>query len=236
MVNPSPSMISTSAWLRSDRAGRSTVSRASRRPRPARLRPVAERAPDAVASGPGRRHWRMCPPLPARTAGPTRLPGPTSAIATMPSSPNAQRAVGSGWRVGRIWSDIPGFVLAVIRSMALPRQIRPRPYSKAELPYQRQTPQRVPLGATAPPAWGFTVGGAGTVHWSDDEGDRTPWVLDGGSRHDRTRTLRIDVHNRAFTVGGFSPRVSVVLKQRDSNAQLHDYERVFGELSFVRLF
>ena len=59
-------------------------------------------------------------------------------------------------------------------------------------------------------------------------------VLTGG--HDRTRSLRLDVHNRAFTVGGFSPRVPVAREQRDSNAQLHDHERVFGELSFVRLF
>ena len=82
----------------------------------------------------------------------------------------------------------------------------------------------------------FTVGDSGTVYWLDYEGDWTPWVLGGGSRHDRTRSLRIDAHNRAFTVGGFSPRVSVVREQRDSNAQLLDYERVFGELSFVRLF
>ena len=89
---------------------------------------------------------------------------------------------------------------------------------------------------TAALPWGFTVRGAGTTHRSDYGGDWTPWVPGGGSRHDRTRSLRLDVHNRAFTVGGFSPRVSVVREQRDSNAQLHDYERVFGELSFVRLF
>ena len=74
------------------------------------------------------------------------------------------------------------------------------------------------------------------MHWSDYKGDWTLWVLGGGSRHDRTRGLRLDVHNRAFTVGGFSPRVSVVRERRDSNAQLHDHKRVFGELSFVRLF
>ena len=100
----------------------------------------------------------------------------------------------------------------------------------------RHSRRWVQIGATAALPWGFTVGGAGTVHWSDYEGDWTPWVLGGGSRHDRTRSLRLDVHNRGFTVGGFSPRVSVVREQRDSNAQLHDYERVFGELSFVRLF
>ena len=44
------------------------------------------------------------------------------------------------------------------------------------------------------------------------------------------------MRNRAFTVAGFSLRVSVVREQRDSNAEPDDYERVFGELSFVRLF
>ena len=35
---------------------------------------------------------------------------------------------------------------------------------------------------------------------------------------------------------GFSPRVSLVRESRESNAQLHDYERTSGELQFVRLF
>ena len=100
----------------------------------------------------------------------------------------------------------------------------------------RNTRRWAQLGATAALPWGFTVGGSGTVHWSDFEGNWAPWVLGGGSRSDGTRSLRLDVHNRAFTVGGFSPRVSVVREERDSNAQLHDYERTFGEHSFVRLF
>ena len=44
------------------------------------------------------------------------------------------------------------------------------------------------------------------------------------------------MHNRAFTVGGFSPQVSMVQEERASNAQLYDYERLSGELRFVRLF
>ena len=34
----------------------------------------------------------------------------------------------------------------------------------------------------------------------------------------------------------FSPQLSVVKEERTSNAQLHDYERLSGELRFVRLF
>ena len=41
---------------------------------------------------------------------------------------------------------------------------------------------------------------------------------------------------RALTWLGFSPQISLVQEQRSSNAQLHDYERIFGELQFVRLF
>ena len=48
--------------------------------------------------------------------------------------------------------------------------------------------------------------------------------------------MRLFAHNRALTLEGFSPQVSVVQEQRTTNAQLHDYERISGELRFVRLF
>ncbi len=92
------------------------------------------------------------------------------------------------------------------------------------------------LGATALLPWGFTVGGAGTLRWTDYEGNWQPFVLGGGSRSDLVRSIRLNVHNRAFTVAGFSPQVSMVQEQRTSNAQLHDYDRLSGELRFVRLF
>ena len=46
----------------------------------------------------------------------------------------------------------------------------------------------------------------------------------------------MNAFNRGFTVGGFSPQVSLVREDRTSNAQLHDYERSFAELRFVQLF
>ena len=94
----------------------------------------------------------------------------------------------------------------------------------------------VRLGATVMLPHGFTVGGAGTVRRTDYPADWSPFVLGGGPRRDLTRSLRLDVHNRAFTVGGFSPQVSVVKEERTSNAQIHAYERTSGELRFVRLF
>ena len=94
----------------------------------------------------------------------------------------------------------------------------------------------VQLGASVALPWGFTVGGSGTLRWTDYEGNWFPFTEDGSPRRDLIRSLRLSAHNRAFTLEGFSPQVSVVQEQRTSNAQLHDYERISGELRFVRLF
>ena len=63
----------------------------------------------------------------------------------------------------------------------------------------------------------------------DDTIDRRP-------RRDETRTLSLSVHNRAVTVLGFSPRLSLIREERDTNAQALDYKRNRAELSFVRQF
>ena len=55
-------------------------------------------------------------------------------------------------------------------------------------------------------------------------------------RADRTRSLRVSVHNRALTILGFSPQISLVNEVRTTNAQLYDYTRTGGELRFVRQF
>ena len=61
------------------------------------------------------------------------------------------------------------------------------------------------------------------------------WLIGRASEASLTRSIRLNAYNRAFTVEGFSPQVSVVQEQRTSNAQLHGYERISGELRFVRL-
>ena len=73
------------------------------------------------------------------------------------------------------------------------------------------------------------------MRWTDYEGDWFPHTTGGEAREDRTRSLRISVHNRAFAWKGFSPRLSLVHEVRDTNAQLYDYRRTGGELSFVRV-
>ena len=107
---------------------------------------------------------------------------------------------------------------------------------RTELETQRNSHRSVRFGTTLLLPYGFTVGGAATLRWTEYQGNWAPFVLGGGERRDLTRILRLNVHNRAVTVLGFSPQASVVTEERTSNAQLHGYDRIFGELSFVRLF
>ena len=83
---------------------------------------------------------------------------------------------------------------------------------------------------------GFTVGGGGEVRWTDFEDEWFPNTPPGEDRADRTRSLRLSVHNRAVTLFGFSPELVAVHEKRETNAQLYDYERIHGELRFVRQF
>ena len=92
------------------------------------------------------------------------------------------------------------------------------------------------LGASIALPWGFTLGGSGELRWTDYEGNWFPFVPDGAPRQDRTRILRATVHNRAFTLYGFSPQLVVTNEARDTNAQLYDYKRTRAELRAVRQF
>ncbi len=83
---------------------------------------------------------------------------------------------------------------------------------------------------------GFTVGGGGEVRWADFEDEWFPHTPTGEDRADRTRSVHLSIHNRAFTLMGFSPELVAVHEERDTNAQLYDYERTSGELRFVRQF
>ena len=129
--------------------------------------------------------------------------------------------------VGASWVATP--TLRINASVGWGRE---RPESET----QRHSRRWVQTGFTTALPWGFTLGGSGTLRWTDYEGDWFPFTEDGSSRRDLIRNFRLSVHNRGFTVQGFSPQLSVVREDRVSNAQLHDYERTFGELRFVRLF
>ena len=83
---------------------------------------------------------------------------------------------------------------------------------------------------------GFTVGGGAELRWTDFEDEWIPNTPPGENRADRTRSVRLSVHNRALTVYGFSPALVAVNEARTTNAQLYDYQRTHGELRFVRQF
>ena len=83
---------------------------------------------------------------------------------------------------------------------------------------------------------GFTVSGSAQMRWTDYKGDWVPFTRDGSPCEDRTRSLRLSAHNRAFNLLGFSPELSIVRETRTCSAQLCDYGRTRGELRFVQQF
>ena len=100
----------------------------------------------------------------------------------------------------------------------------------------RSESMSVQVGASVALPRGFTVGGGGSVRWTDYEGDWFPSTAAGVSREDKTYNLRASVHNRALTFFGFSPEVSLIHEVRKTNAQLYDYKKTGGELRVVRQF
>ncbi len=100
---------------------------------------------------------------------------------------------------------------------------------------RRNTARWIQLGMTKAFAGGLTVSGGTTFRWTDYEGNWFPFT-DGAPREDLLRSYRLSGHHRAISWRGFSPRISLVFEERGSNAQLHDYERTFGELTLVRAF
>ena len=86
---------------------------------------------------------------------------------------------------------------------------------------------------------GFNVGAGAEIRWTDYHESEGLWPLnvrDGSAREDRTHSFRASVHNRGFTLAGFSPELVVIHEERETNAQLYDFERTRGELRFVRQF
>ena len=86
---------------------------------------------------------------------------------------------------------------------------------------------------------GFNVGAGAEIRWTDyheSEGRLFPPSLDGERRQDLTRSVRASVHNRGFTLMGFSPELVVIHEGRETNAQALDFQRTRGELRFVRQF
>ena len=83
---------------------------------------------------------------------------------------------------------------------------------------------------------GFTLGARYELRRKQYRGGSVFATLDGLSRRDRTRILRASVYNRAFTLYGFSPKLTITNEAQKSNGQFHNYKSTSAELSFVRQF
>ena len=123
-------------------------------------------------------------------------------------------------------------ILPILRADGAAGYARERPRSET----WRNASRWMRLGASVALPLGFTVSGSGELRWTNYEGNWFPFTRDGAPREDRTRILRATVHNRAFTLFGFSPQLVVTNEVRDTNAQLYDYKRTRAELRAVRQF
>ena len=130
-------------------------------------------------------------------------------------------------------------------SLAGAYTVMPTVRAEASAGYGRERPDRerdrsrsrwVGAGVSVILPAGFTVGGGGEYRWTDFGEGWFPYVEDGGAREDETWSVRANVHNRGLTLMGFSPELVVVHEERESNAQLHGYDRTRGELRVVRQF
>ena len=110
-------------------------------------------------------------------------------------------------------------------------------WSRANSEHWRHSGPQASLGATLALPAGFTVGLRAALQRTEYRGRGFAHnTIDRKPREDETQTLSLSVHNRALTVLGFSPRLSLIREERDTNAQTLDYERDRAELSFVRQF
>ena len=100
----------------------------------------------------------------------------------------------------------------------------------------RNARRRARLGVSAALPRGFTAGAAAEWRRTDYDGRWGVLTPGGVPREDRTRVLSVSLFHRAFTLGGFSPRLVLARESRRSNAQLHDYRRTRIELRFARQF
>ncbi len=91
------------------------------------------------------------------------------------------------------------------------------------------------IGASMSLPRGFTVGGSTEFRRTRYEGNWFPFTS-GTPRKDRTKIYRASVHNRAFTLYGFSPQFVLTHEEKNTNSQVYGYDSTSGEIRFVRQF
>jgi len=101
---------------------------------------------------------------------------------------------------------------------------------------QRNRSRRLRAGVSLILPWGISARATAQRRWTEYEGDWGFFTQSTAPRKDRTSTLSLSLHKRDLTLYGFSPQVVVTHEERDSNAQIHDYNRTRGEIRFVRQF
>ena len=130
--------------------------------------------------------------------------------------------------LGGTWTIAP-----ILRANASFGYSRERP----ETLRHRNDSRRVRAGLSAILPRGFNMRASAQIRWTDYDGN---WGFFTGSsstpREDRTDTLSLSLHKRDFTLFGFAPQLVVTHEERDSTAQLHDYNRTRAEIRFVHQF
>ncbi|MCY4467750.1 MAG: surface lipoprotein assembly modifier [Thiotrichales bacterium] len=110
-------------------------------------------------------------------------------------------------------------------------------WSGARHEWRRNAGPRASVNATFALPAGFTVGARAALHRFRYEGSGARYLtMDSEAREDRLRIVSGSVYNRALTVFGFSPRITLVNERRETNAQALDYQRTRSQITFVRQF
>ena len=110
-------------------------------------------------------------------------------------------------------------------------------WTRANNQHWRSRGPQAGVNATLALPAGFTLGFGASLQRTEYQGSGFAHnTIDRNPRKDETHILSASVHNRAVTVLGFSPRLSLIREERDTNAQTLDYKRNRAELSFVRQF
>lgn len=147
------------------------------------------------------------------------------------------------WRDYKRQADLDGPVIDM--SLSGTWTISPTLQSNSAIGYSRERPQAqkqrndsrwVRLGLSIALPRSFNTGVSVQMRWTDYQGNWFPFTSDGLSRKDHTRTLSIPLLKRDLMIYGFSPQLVVTHETRDSNAQLHDYDRTRGEIRLIRQF
>ena len=136
-------------------------------------------------------------------------------------------------RVGEVSANADWIALPVLRVGAGAGYS----WSGARDKWRRNAGPQASVNATLALPAGFTVGARAALYRFNYEGSGARHLtIDSEPREDRLRIVSGSVYNRALTVFAFSPRVTLINEERETNAQALGYTKTRAEISFVRQF